>query len=60
MAWVRFTDVFRWAPTPQVTVYYQKGQTRNVTRACADAAISTGKAIRMRKPARDKAPVRED
>lgn len=50
--WVRFTDVFRWSPPEANRAWsktYQPGA-RNVTRACADAAIAAGKAVKASRP----------
>ncbi len=43
--WVRFIEDFRFKPIPAVTQFFPKGTETNVTRACADKAIASGKAI---------------
>lgn len=41
--WLKFTSDFSWRQ-PGFTIAYKAGMTRNVTRACADAAMKAGKA----------------
>ena len=50
--WVRFTDVFRWSPPEANKTWSQVIQpsTQNVTRACAEAAIAEGKAVKVSRP----------
>lgn len=57
MAWVRFTRDFDWKPTRQTTIAYKKGSTLIVKAACAEAAISKGAAIRVKKTSRYAEPV---
>jgi hypothetical protein len=45
MVWVRFTEDFRYKPKPAVTQFFPKGTETNVTRGCADKALTSGKAI---------------
>lgn len=51
--WVRFTADFDWKPQPQAITAYKAGMVQNVTRACADAAVSAGKAVKAAKPRRE-------
>lgn len=44
--WVRFTADFDWKPTPQSIIAYKAGMEQNVTRACAEAALSADKAVK--------------
>lgn len=48
--WVKFTDRFRWKPTPQSTQFYDPGVVANVTRGCGEAAIAAGKAEQIEAP----------
>lgn len=57
MAWIRLTADFDWKPRPSVTIALLSGQVRNVTRACAAAAVAKGKAVRMVKRSRYAEPV---
>ncbi|WP_246678238.1 hypothetical protein [Mesorhizobium sp. B1-1-7] len=50
--WVRFTADFDWKPIPQSTTAYKAGMVLNVTRACADAALGAGKAVKSANPKR--------
>lgn len=43
MAWIKFTSDYNWRQ-PGFTIAYKTGMTRNVTRACAEAAMKAGKA----------------
>lgn len=51
MAWVRFIAPYDFKPKPAVTIAYAAGYVGNVTRACADAAIASGKAVKAGRPA---------
>ncbi len=42
---VKFTSDFSFKPMPQVTIDYKAGREYTVKRACAEAAISQGKAV---------------
>lgn len=61
MAWVRFTERFKWSP-PELhntwTQVFQPGA-YNVTTPCAAAAIEAGKAVRV-PPARKAGPKSAD
>lgn len=48
MSWVRFIADFDFKPHPQTTVAYRAGDERNVTRACAAAAVAKGAAERLK------------
>lgn len=48
--WVRFTELFRFKPTPNVTTKYQPGWEGSVTRACGEAAIAAGAAVAIKSP----------
>ncbi|RVL76019.1 hypothetical protein CN135_23610 [Sinorhizobium meliloti] len=49
--WVRFLADFDWKPRPPVTIALKAGDVKNVTRACAAAAVALGKAERTERPA---------
>ncbi|RVG43587.1 hypothetical protein CN226_32805 [Sinorhizobium meliloti] len=49
--WVRFLADFDWKPRPPVTIAFKADTTRNVTRACAAAAVAAGKALPTERPA---------
>lgn len=51
--WVRFTADFDWKPTPQSITAYKAGMEQNVTRACAEAALSADKAVKCSRPRKD-------
>lgn len=51
MTWVRVLADFDFKPRPQITIALKAGQVRNVTRACAAAAIARGKATPTERPA---------
>jgi hypothetical protein len=56
MAWVRFARDFDFSPAKhggRVTIAYLAGTTRNVTRECADLAVSSGAAEPAQKEAQD-------
>lgn len=57
MVWVRFTADMDWKPKASVTLAYLSGDTANVTRGCAAAALSAGRAVKVRKGGRDSAVV---
>ena len=44
--WVRFTADHSWRQ-PGFSIDYKAGMTLNVTRACADEALSKGVAVRV-------------
>lgn len=46
MPTVKFTKTFRWKPKPSVSIRYPAGHEGSVTRACADAAIAQGYAVK--------------
>lgn len=43
--WVRFTETFRWKPTPMTTKVWPAGMVDNVPKAIGEAAIEQGKAV---------------
>lgn len=47
MPWVRFLEEFDWKPKPAVTVAFRAGTVKLVTRACAEKALTAGKAVRL-------------
>jgi len=51
MTWVRFITNFDFKPRPSITLAFKAGDVRNVTRACAAAAIERGKAEKIERPA---------
>jgi hypothetical protein len=48
--WLRFTADFNFKPSPAVTISYRAGMTKNVTRACAAAAVAAAKAEPTERP----------
>jgi len=50
--WVRFTKDHNWVQ-PGFTIAYKAGMHLNVTRACADEAVTAGKAVRAKREAAD-------
>ncbi|RVQ20394.1 hypothetical protein CN096_06745 [Sinorhizobium meliloti] len=44
--WMRFLADYDWKPRPPVTIAFRAGDVKNVTRACAAAAMALGKAER--------------
>jgi hypothetical protein len=52
MAWVRFSANFNWVQ-PGFTIAYKAGMALNVTRACADEAISKGVAVKIAAPPKE-------
>lgn len=54
MAWVRFTGDFDFTPKAdrRITIAYQVGDLKNVTRECAAAAKAQGKAVAADPPPR--------
>jgi hypothetical protein len=48
--WVRFTELFRFKPTPNVTTKYQPGWEGNVTHTVGEAAIAAGAAVAIKAP----------
>ncbi|MDR7230629.1 hypothetical protein J2X45_001720 [Caulobacter sp. BE264] len=58
MAWVEFTDKFRFVPPAdrRVTVRYSAGQRLSVTAECARQAVEAGVAKRIKAPARGEVP----
>lgn len=50
MAWLRFTADMDWKPTPGTTIAYKAGTVLNVPSAAARAAVTAGKAVRLRAP----------
>ncbi|WP_159099633.1 hypothetical protein [Alloyangia pacifica] len=46
MPTVKFTKPFRWKPKPSVSIRYPEGHEGSVTRACAEAAIAKGYAVK--------------
>lgn len=59
MTWVRFKRDFDWKPTSQTTIAYKADTELNVKAACAEAAVSAGAAVRLRKEGRDSEAVEE-
>lgn len=59
MAWVRFLAPMDWKPRPQVTIAFRAGDVKNVPRAAVEAAVSAGKAVRMRRVSKYSEPVDE-
>lgn len=55
--WVRFTASFDYKPKRSVTLAYRAGDTVNVVRECAEAAIKAGAAVEMRKASKTADPV---
>lgn len=57
MAWVRFSEPFRWVPPTdrRLTIRYRAGSAYSVTQACAAAAIEAGAAVRIKAPRRGEA-----
>lgn len=49
MPWVRFTKDHNWVQ-PGFTIAYKAGMHLNVTRSCADEAVTAGKAVRAKRP----------
>lgn len=54
--WVRVTGDFDWRQ-PGFTVAYRAGWTGNVPSAAGEAAITAGRAVRLRKTSKDEEPV---
>jgi len=54
--WVRFTSDFDYKPKRSVTLSYKAGNTVNVVRECAEAAIKAKAAVEMKKTSRDTEP----
>lgn len=52
MTWVRFDHSFNWGQ-PGFTIAYKAGMALNVTRACADEAISKGAAVKVAAPRKE-------
>jgi len=52
MAWVEFSANFNWVQ-PGFTIAYKAGMALNVTRACADEAISKGVAAKIAAPRKE-------
>ncbi len=42
---VKFSENFRWKPTPGVVIRYSAGMEKSVTRICGAKAIAAGKAV---------------
>jgi hypothetical protein len=57
MPWVRFLADMDWKPRPSVTIAFKAGDTKNVPRAAAGAAVLAGKGRLMRKSTKDQEPV---
>lgn len=58
MAWVKFTSNFDWrVGNTGRTIAYEKDMVKNVTHACADRAVTAGRAVRMVKLHRHAEPV---
>lgn len=55
--WIRFTAPFTWKPKRNVTLAYRVGDTVNVVRDCAEAALAAGAAVKLRKTSKDSEPV---
>lgn len=52
---ITFSDDFWWSPNVATTIHYRAGQTYQVPRACADAAIKAGRAKPAPRP--EKTPI---
>ncbi len=52
--WMRFLADYDWKPRPPVTIAFKAGDVKNVTRACAAAAATAGKAIKTERPENDR------
>jgi hypothetical protein len=59
MPWVRFTENFDFSHRYGSTTAYKAGMVLNVTRRCAGAALAAKRAVRLRKPNRDAAPIED-
>lgn len=55
--WVRFTSDFDFKPKRNVTMSYKIGNTVNVVKDCAEAAIKAGAAVEMKKTSKTADPV---
>lgn len=55
--WVRFTSDFDWKPKQSVTLAYKSGNTVNVVKDCAEAAIKAGAAVELHKKSKTSEPV---
>lgn len=55
--WIRFVAPFEWKPKRSVTLAYKTGDTANVVRDCAEAAIKAGAAVELRKTSKTADPV---
>jgi hypothetical protein len=52
--WMRFLADYDWKPRPPVTIAFRAGDVKNVTRACAAAAIAAGRAEPTERPTNDR------
>ncbi|RVO41360.1 hypothetical protein CN093_08850 [Sinorhizobium meliloti] len=52
--WMRFLADYDWKPRPPVTIAFRAGDVKNVTRACAAAAIAAGRAEPTERPKNDR------
>jgi hypothetical protein len=50
MPHVRFSEDFDWKPLPQVTIAYKAGWSGRVTTPCANSAVASNKAVRLKTP----------
>lgn len=57
MPWLRFTADMDFKPSAAVTLAYRTGDVANVTRACAERALSGGKAVKLEQRGRHGRPV---
>ncbi|HEV7305214.1 hypothetical protein [Ensifer sp.] len=51
--WIRFTADHNWVQ-PGFTIAYKAGMIENVTRECAEEAITAGKALKAPTPRRER------
>lgn len=57
--WIRLAAPWTWKPSPQSAIAYPAGD-HNVPRACADAALAKGVAVRVVRKSKDDAVEVED
>ncbi|PWK65866.1 hypothetical protein [Aminobacter sp. AP02] len=48
--WLRFTADMDFKPAAGTTIEYKAGMVQNVTRDCADEAVTAGKGVRLNAP----------
>lgn len=59
MPWVEFKERFRFKPEDRVTIVYPAGFIGSVKAACADQAVSEGKAKRLSTPRKNDGNLRK-